>query len=78
MESHSTYKMVDGVEEFKLLGYLHKSETKQDNDERLACFCLVILHEQESWRDAKQCQQEYLAGLWSLWTSLDPISSPRL
>ena len=28
--------MVDGVVEFKLLGYLYKSETKQDNDERLA------------------------------------------
>ena len=39
--------MVDGGVEFKLLGYLHKSETKQDNDERLAFFCLAILHEQE-------------------------------
>ena len=39
--------MVDDVVEFKLLGYLHKQETKQDNDERLYCFCLAILHEQE-------------------------------
>ena len=39
--------MVDGDVEFKLLGYLHKQETKQDNDERLACFSLAILHEQE-------------------------------
>ena len=41
------YNMVDGVVEFKLLGYLYKSETKQDNDERLACFSLAILHEPE-------------------------------
>ena len=39
--------MVDGVVEFKLLGYLHKSETKQDNDERLHSFSLAILQEQE-------------------------------
>ena len=39
--------MVDGGVEFKLLGYLHKQETKQDDDERLYCFSLAILHEQE-------------------------------
>ena len=39
--------MVDGDVKFKLLGYLHKPKTKQDNDERLYCFCLAVLREQE-------------------------------